>query len=99
MITVLPVWSAVIGTASHRNHILGFGHLFIKTFDPRRHLQRDGAGHYHHIRLTGRSTESPGTEAIKIVARSAGRHHFNGAARQPERHGPERRRAGPIEKP
>jgi hypothetical protein len=68
----------------------------IWSYTLRRHLVDECAGDDHHVRLARTRTKHD-AEAVEIVACSSGMHHFHGAARESERHGPQRSRAGPID--
>ncbi len=76
------------GAVSHGDAPLGGGHLFPEGHHHRGHLFRDGSGHDHDIRLARGGAENPGPETIQVKTGHAGGHHFNGAAGNPEGHGP-----------
>lgn len=91
-VVVVP---AAVRAASHANNPPRLGHLIVHLAQGRRHLVRQGAGDNHHVRLTGRRAEND-TQAILIVPRGGEVHHFHGAARETEGHGPEGALAGPV---
>ena len=61
----------------------------------RSHLVSKRPGDNHTIRLT-RTRPEDDTESIQIVASSTRMHHFHGAAREAEGHGPDRSPASPV---
>src|SRR4029079_2958576 len=76
----------------------GIRHLVVDALEHRRHLDRHRARHDHQVRVARRC---PGhhAETLDVEARREGRHHLDGAAGEPERHGPYRRLARPVEEP
>ncbi len=83
-------------TRAHRDHPLGLGHLVVDAAQRRRHFPRETAGDDHQVRLAGRTAEHFGAEAGDVVPRAAHRHHLDGAAREAERDGPDRRAPRPL---
>src|SRR5579859_3824876 len=71
-------------------------HLIVKQLDNRRHLEGDPSGHDHQIALTRRCPKKLGSKPRKVVARSAGCHHFDRATGETESHRPERVTPTPI---
>ena len=88
--------AAAARARAHRDHPLGLGHLVVDAAQHRRHLPRQPAGDDHQVGLARRSAEHLGAEARDVVAAAAHRHHLDGAARQAERHRPDRRSARPL---
>jgi hypothetical protein len=93
-VAVVVVASAV-GAAAHTDDPAWLRHLIVDLSQSGGHLVGEGSGDNHNVRLTGRSTEND-SEAILIVSWSGEVHHFDGAAGQTERHGPQRRLPGPV---
>ncbi len=52
--------------------------------------------HDHHVRLA-RARPEHDAEAVEVVARGAGMHHFNGTAGEAEGHRPQRSGARPVD--
>src|SRR5215210_554875 len=89
--------SAAYGAGAHRDDPLGLGHLLVEARHPLGHLRRYGTRHYHHVGLSRRGREEPGPEAVEVVVGHAGRHHLDGATREPELQGPQGVLPGPVE--
>src|SRR6185312_11237270 len=89
------VIAPAIGAGAHRNHPARLGHLVIDLAECRRHLVGERAGDDHHVRLAWARSEHD-AEAVEVIARSAGVHHLDGAAGEPEGHRPERAGARPV---
>src|SRR5207237_2690589 len=62
----------------------------------RRHLVAERPGDDHHVGLA-RARSEHDAETIEVVARCAGLHHLHRAAREAERHRPERAGARPVD--
>src|SRR3569832_1399406 len=90
------VIAAAVGAGAHRDHPARLGHLVVDAAQRRRHLVHQRAGDDHHVGLTRTRTEHH-AEAVEVVTRGAGMHHFNGTAGEAEGHGPQRTGAGPID--
>lgn len=86
---------ATVRTRAHRNDPARLRHLVVNLAQCRRHLVRERTGDNHAIGLARRRAEEE-AEPIEIVARRAGLHHLDGAARQTEGHWPERIVARPV---
>ena len=84
------------GASAHGNDPLGLGHLVVEAAEDGSHFLRDAPGHDHEVGLARRGAEHLGAEASDVEARSAHGHHFNGAAGQPEGHGPHGVLANPV---
>ena len=84
---------------AHRDHPLGLGHLVVDAAQHRRHLPRHAPGDDHQVGLARRGAEHLGAEPRDVVARATHRHHLDGAARQPEGDGPDRRPLRPVDDP
>ena len=85
------------GAHAHREHPARLGHLVVDLAQHRGHLVAHPAGDDHQVGLPGRGPEDLHAEAGQVVARAAGGHHLDRAARQPERGGPQRRLARPVD--
>lgn len=81
------VVAAAVGAAAHTDHPARLRHLVVHLPQRRRHLVRQRARHDHHVRLSGRSAEDD-SEPVLVVSRRGQVHHLDGAAGQPEGHGP-----------
>src|SRR3569623_737664 len=90
------VIAAAVGAGAHRDHPAPLGHLVVDAAPRRRHLVHQCAGDDHHVGLARTRTEHH-AEAVEVVTRGAGMHHFNGTAGEAEGHGPQRTCAGPID--
>ena len=88
--------SAAGGAGAHRNDVPRLGHLVEQPHDIRHHLLGDRAGDDHQVCLARRGAEQAGAEAVDVEARGGHTDHFDGAARQPELHGPNGRLAAPV---
>jgi hypothetical protein len=75
---------------AHRQHPLGLGHLVVDLPQDRRHLLADPARDDHQVGLPGRGAEPLHAEPGDVEPGSAGRHHLDRAARQPEGGRPQR---------
>ena len=87
---VARVGAAIGGACAHRDDPLGIRHLLVKQLHCRRHLLRHGAGDDHHVRLARRRPRHD-AEAVEVVVRHVRRDHLDRAAREAERHRPQRR--------
>ena len=77
---MFPIGAAGGGAASHRDDEFRFRHLSVQALDTTGHLDGDGTGNDHHIRLPRTGTKGTGAKAIQIVPGRSSRHHFDGAA-------------------
>jgi len=77
------------GAGAHRDHPFRFRHLLVQVADHWGHFIGNAPGDDHQVRLPRRATKNLRPEARDIEARCAHGHHFDGAARQAERHGPD----------
>lgn len=87
--------SSTVRAAPHANHPPRLRHLIVHLTQRGRHLVGERSGDNHNVRLTRGGTEND-AETILIVARGGKVHHFDGAAGETERHGPEGSLTGPI---
>src|SRR5712691_2236269 len=85
-----------IGTGAHGDGPLGIGHLLVDALEHGRHFDGHRARDDHEVGMARRS-ERHHAEPLHVEARGEGRHHLDGAAGQPEGHGPYRGLAGPVE--
>src|SRR5688572_18460136 len=97
VIAVLEIGPAAHGAGAHGDDVLGVGHLVVEPFDPACHLIVDGSGDDHQVGLARSGAEGAGAEAVEVEARRPDGHHLNGAAGQPERHGPEAVAPPPVD--
>ena len=89
------VVAAAVGAGAHADDPAGVGHLVVDLAQGGRHLVGQRAGDDHHVRLARRRAEDD-AQAVLVVARRGQVHHLDGAARQPEGHGPQRRLPRPV---
>src|SRR5208337_1595348 len=78
------------GTVTHRNAPLRIRHLVPKHLNSRGHLFGDGSSYDHDVGLARRGPEDTCPETVQVEARSPRSHHLDRAARQAERHWPQR---------
>ena len=95
-VVTLLEWPAGDGARAHRDHIPGLGHLVVEAHHLRRHLLGHRAGDDHQVGLARRRPEDLGPEARQIVAGHGGGNHLDGAAGQPELHGPDGAAPPPV---
>lgn len=84
-----------VRTAAHGDDPARIRHLVVDLSQRRRHLVRQRAGYDHDVRLPRRGAEDD-AHAILIVARRRQVHHLDGAAGEPEGHGPEGALTSPV---
>mmetsp|Transcript_19324 Transcript_19324/g.76950 ORF Transcript_19324/g.76950 Transcript_19324/m.76950 type:complete len:263 (-) Transcript_19324:36-824(-) len=89
------VVSAAVGAAAHREHEARLGHLVVDLAERGRHLVGERAGDDHDVGLPRRRAEHH-AEALHVVPRGRRVHHLHRAAREPERHRPQRPAPRPV---
>ena len=89
------VVAAAVGAAAHADDPARLGHLVVDLAQGRGHLVGQGPGHDHHVGLARRRPEDD-PQPVLVVPRRREVHHLHGAARQPERHRPQRRLPRPV---
>lgn len=82
------VVAAAVGARAHGDDPARLGHLVVDLAQGGRHLVGQGAGHDHDVRLPRRGPEDD-AHAVLVVPRGREVHHLQGAAGQPESHGPQ----------
>mmetsp|Transcript_17293 Transcript_17293/g.48720 ORF Transcript_17293/g.48720 Transcript_17293/m.48720 type:complete len:208 (-) Transcript_17293:193-816(-) len=87
---------ASVGAGSHGQHPSRLWHLIVHLSQGRCHLVGEGPGDDHHVRLARGRTEHH-AESVHVISRCGGVHHFDGAARQTEGHGPQRTLSRPVD--
>ena len=92
----IMIIAAAVGARSHRDNPARFAHLVEYAAQGGRHFVAEGAGDNHHIGLARAGAEND-SEAVEVVARRAGVHHFDGATSESESHRPHRSGARPID--
>src|ERR1041385_1675738 len=86
--TIYIIHTTRIGAGAHGDHPPRFHHLFMKTFDDGRHLDKDSSGYDHHISFARCSSNYFGTKTCYVIFRSHAGSHFNKAAGEPKMKGP-----------
>ena len=92
----IMIVAAAVRARAHGNHPARLGHLVVHLAQRRRHLVDQRAGDDHDVGLPGARTKHH-AEAVEIVARGTRMHHLDRAARESERHRPERAGARPVD--
>ena len=92
----IVVVAAAIGARAHRHNITRLGHLVVDLAQRRGHLVGQRTRNDHYVRLARRGARCQ-TKALDVIARHGHLDHFDGAARQTERHPHQRTGAGPVD--